>query len=611
MKKVMKFSAFLLAALMLGVTCMTACQKERDKPVPSTSEPIRDTAEPAETPTPEPSGIKEEDKYGGVFVYPWSGDPNTLLYAWLTSGRTNTMSSFLNDKLYVLEEDGSIQYRIADRIDINEDETEYTFHIRQGARWHDGVQITAEDMVWTYGIAEAPDSFLQTGIIGVVRKGEWSLVSEDTFKITLEKRDPLFLSWLQDEFFPQPKHYYDGVPIKDFPTSPQAVKPIGCGPFKFAEYKVGDYLKLVANEDYWAGRPYLDEVYFKIIGGGEYAHIAFENGEISYIEASPEYYPEIKDDNRFIFVEGPSENVANLDLSETRLYKFDKDGNRRPGVNYIGDRAIREAMAYMIPYDEMISKVLRGACERSYSIMCKGGQYYTEEGLNKYTYDLDKANKILDDAGYVDTDGDQIRNWKDGSNIVILCTTFSPGSLMERMGILFAEQLSNCGIASGMKTEEMMVWSEHFLSGMENVKVEDIQSIVYLWEYSGFGSLAGSFAETVTSTGQMSQFLDYDLPGHPIRATIEDEYEPAFLEKQRRIDEIFEQMYNADEATAAELFAEYQRIAINDMIGFIPIGTMLVRDAFQKNVHVEDAMWSLNSNYTLYAPNKIWIEKGS
>ena len=556
-----------------------------------------------------PGDISEEEKYGGTFVFPISKDPNTLLYAWLISGTTNTISSFLNDKLYLLDEEGNFIPRMCTEYDVSDDGLVYTFKLREGMKWHDGTPVTTEDIVWTNNVTKEPDWFTATGVTGIVDVGIWEAVDELTFTVTIDEPDALFLSTLTDNYIPQPKHYYDGLAYGDYPTSEQAVNPIGCGPFRFVEYKVGDYIMLEAFEDFWGGRPYLDTVYFKITGSSQYTQIAFEAGEVSTMGLTPEYYAEIKDDQRFNFVGGLSENVANLSLSDGRMYQFDENGNKK--ALYTGDRAIREAMAYMIPYEEICEKILRGNCERSYSMLPMSMQYSTEEGLTKYTYDLDKANQILDDAGYVDTDGDGIRNWKDGSNIVILCSTFTPGSTQERMGILFAEQLAQCGIASGMKTSESTVWAEHFLSGMDTVDLDDVETIIYFWEYCTYSPYLGEVAQCVTTYGEYSnQYIDYTKPGLPLRETIEQEYEPEYLESQKRVDELFEQIKaSADEEETMTLWQEAQKILLDDMIVQVNIGTMYSYDAFQKNIHVEDAMWSINSNYTVRMAENIWIEK--
>ena len=124
-----------------------------------------------------------------------------------------------------------------------------------------------------------------------------------------------------------------------------------------------------------------------------------------------------------------------------------------------------------------------------------------------------------------------------------------------------------------------------------------------------YGVNAADYIDGWASYGSDSEYIDWSDPDLKPRKTVEEEYEPEYLDAQARVDEIFQQMEGADEATAAELFKEFLQIQNNEMINMIPIGTMYAYDGFQKNVHVEDAMWDLNSNYTVRMTENIWIEK--
>ena len=82
------------------------------------------------------------------------------------------------------------------------------------------------------------------------------------------------------------------------------------------------------------------------------------------------------------------------------------------------------------------------------------------------------------------------------------------------------------------------------------------------------------------------------------------------MESQKRVDDLFEKIKaSADEEETMTLWQEAQKILLDDMIVQVNIGTMYSYDAFQKNIHVEDAMWSINSNYTVRMAENIWIEK--
>lgn len=554
-------------------------------------------------PPPEPKVTAE---YGGTFVWPQGGDPNTLLYAWLQSGWTNRMSTFINDKLFIIDNAGNITYRICDSHSVSDDGLVYTFHVRDGVKWHDGTPVLAGDICWTNNVQHSEDWFmaLQYELPGV-----WEVKDDYTFTVTLEEPDPVFLYSVMDMMFPQPEHYYEGIKPAEFPMSKQATSPIGCGPFKFVEYKVGDYLKMEAFEDFWNGRPYLDEAYIKITGGATYTEVAFEAGEVSAYTTTESFYEEIKDDPQFTFLIGPSTMCAELTLSK-QIARYDDDGQK--ANVYTGDKKIREAMMYMIPYDEIISKILRGACTRSYSIVPADAQWYTEDGITKYTYDLQKANKILDDAGYKDTDGNGIRNWKDGSDIAMKVSYFDPGGVNEAMCILYAEQLAACGIGAVLSTSEQTTWVETFLDekGVEPIDPDKIYTEIYLYYYGGGPGLAYDYWNRYSTYGGQSDFIVWKTGERRSDEELARMYTPDVLENMERVDEIFRKLKTEDSKEAERLFKEMQRIMANDIIWSGPIGTMQRRVAFQSNVKgIEDALWFTNNNYLGFQMEKIWLDQ--
>jgi peptide/nickel transport system substrate-binding protein len=549
-------------------------------------------------------GVKEEDKYGGTFIWAQASDPNTLLYAWITSGWTNRMSSFINDKLFIVNADGSIVYRVCDSHKVSDDGLVYTFHIRDGAKWHDGTPVLASDIVWTNNVQYSDDWFMA---VQTPLPGKWETVDDSTFTVTLDKPDPIFMNMVADILFPQPEHYWADVNHANFFSCDKATKPIGCGPFKFVEYKVGDYLKMEAFDDFWNGRPYLDEAYIKITGSADSTQVGFENGEISALTTTEVYYDEIKDNEKYQFLVGPSTNLCEIDFNGCRQYMSEDINKVKP--LYTGDKAVREALCYAVPYDDIINKILRKACTRSYSVVPSDCQYFTEDGINKYEYDLDKANKVLDDAGYKDTDGDGIREWKDGSPITIAWSYSEAGGTNEQMSILMAEQCNKIGIASALKTEEQKTWVEGLLSP-EKINLDNVTTEASIYYYGGYGNIAYDYKNMYSSSGGQCPYINWNTGEHYDKETLERMFPEDILENQAKLDELFKKMatMNNDDAKAA--FQEIQRIVSNDMHSVIPIGTMERRIAFQSNIRgLDDALWFTNNNYLGFAMEKVWIKK--
>lgn len=606
MKKAIALLIGILMVATLFVGCNDAANGETDETTPeATPETTVSGGLATETQPTDPP--EAEPVYGGTFIVPLSSDPTTLLYAWLFSGVTNRISSFLNDKLFIIDEQGNITYRLCDDMKVSDDGCVYTFHVRDNAMWHDETPVLASDICWTRNVMYDPNWFVA---IQYDIPGTWVAVDDKTFTVTLDEPDPTFLLRVMDVLYPQPEHYWADEDVANYFSCPKATQPIGCGPFKFVEYKVGDYIKLEAFDDFWGGRPYLDQVYFKIIGAEPEQQIAFETGQASMIYTSEDYYEEIKDNPDYQFLIGSSSMIAKIDF-DCNKYNWIDSESRLDTDNelYTGQRAFREALAYMVPYDDIIDKTLRGACVRSYTIMPNDGQYYTEDGITKYYYDLDKANQILDDAGWVDTDGDGIRNWSDGSNMVMAFSYYDAGGDNEHMCVLMSEQLNKCGIACGLTTQEQTTWTESLL-GTQDYDASKLKNIIYAYYYGGRGSYAYDYANKYTTSGLQSSYISWSTGEVLPDDVLQQMYEPDVLASQAELDELFVQMNStSDEEKAAECFAEIQRITGNDIIWGIPIGTMQKRIAFQGNIRgIDDALWFTNTNYLGFAMENIWID---
>lgn len=610
-----KLIAWMLVLIMLA-SVMAACNGNTTPadttPAPGTDAPDPTNAgtEPEESSAPVEDGVPEEEKYGGTFVWAQTGDPNTLLYAWLTSGWTNRMASFINDKLLLIDNEGNITYRICDDVQVSEDNLVYTFHVREGVKWHDGTPVLASDIVWTHTVQFSPDWFMA---LQYVLPGTWETVDDSTFTVTLDTPDPTFLYQVMDNMIPQPEHYWADQEIANYFSCEKATKPIGCGPFKFVEYKVGEYLAMEAFEDFWNGRPYLDAAFIKITGSAQNTQIGFENGEISAITTTEDYYEEIKNDDRFQFLIGPSNSLVQIAFEGSPIKDI---CGRHDDPLYTGDPIIREAIAWALPYDEINDKIMRGASKRSYSMVCTDTQWYSEEGITKYTYDLDKANKLLDDAGYTDIDGNGIRNWKDGSDIKMKCTFYGAGSVNERLSVILVEQLTKLGFGAILSAEEMTTWVDSLLGEQEAIDPDSIKTSFSIYYYGGFGRLALDSVGQTTRNGAQSPYRDWGMQDSTGEVYPEEKLIEVFGEEHMalvtRVEELFDVIKTSDEETASKAFAEIQKIWMEDMkLAYgIPIGTMERRMGFQGNIRgIEDSMWPTNTNTLCYQMEKIWIEK--
>lgn len=613
MKKLKKLIASILcAALLLGTLAGCGNNSNAD---PVTSDNRTDVTNPPQdgADNTNPTEIKEEDKFGGTIVIPGT-DPMTLLY--MIYGNNSIFNNLMNDVLLAVDIDtGEILYRVCESHEVSNDGLVYVFHIRDGVYWHDGVQLTAEDVVWSHDVWQEDDwMYKQSWVI----PGKWEALDEMTVQVTLDQPRSDMLELITRYLVLQPKHAFEGIPYSEFFSCELALHPIGCGPFKFVEYAVGDYIKWEANQDFWNGRPYLDEVVMKVLGGGSEMEVAFETGQIAWTAAlSPSYYNEIKNDtDRYNFYINPK---------GVTYYRLMLDGAYSHSSR-LEDRAVREALAYMVDYDSIINKIFYGCAVKTNSPFANGVRGYAD--VSNYTFDLERANQILDDAGYVDTDGDGIRNIPEnsvcnemfwGQNLAVQLWYVGAGTPFEYLAVLIADAMNECGIAAIPYLLDQGNFLETYLTGdeadQEHIRETMNNAEIVFILTGGYGPFTSEYRylldPNIAQSCEGINNWDQLFPG--IEQTNENYWETQFtgenLENIKKLAALFQEVYSfeGDEEAQMALYREIQDLYMNDLIGSIPICTDWYLRAYQKNVHYEDTMYDPRIT-TGWQMEKLWIE---
>lgn len=283
---------------------------------------------------------------------------------------------------------------------------EYTYTLRDGLVWSDGEPLTAEDVAYT---------------INRSRDEEWINHSSITANLTAEAVDARTLqvtSSVKDPRLPAipmyvvPKHVYEDVSADDLASHDATTDP-GAGPFILKEWKTEQFWRMEANDDYFRGRPVVDEVVFKYYSDQDALVAALQAGEVdasASIEA--DNVSEFAGDDEFTVIYGNQGSFSELSIN--------------PGDNVQGghdpvleDKQIRVAIAHSIDRELLIDRVLDGHGQAAVT-MSPGASPTWDLDLaddEQYLYDIDAANQILDDAGYVDSDGNGTREDKDGADI--------------------------------------------------------------------------------------------------------------------------------------------------------------------------------------------------
>ena len=278
------------------------------------------------------------------------------------------------------DEDGNLNYALADSYEVSDDNLIYTFHLRD-AKFHDGTEVTADDVKYTFErILDPENAASYRAELAVIKSME--VVDEKTISFTLSSPSASFTHYLA---------LPESVILSQAFTESNDIthSPMGAGPFKFVEWASGQYIRLEAFEDYYEeGYPLADGVEFLFYVDGEARTNALMTGDIDIAEniewkdmAMIESNPDLKLDT----IKGPY-MVINFNCNEDSPFS---------------NPLVRQAVSYAINRDAIISTAFSGRGEPIYGFVIQEGFLgYNPETENYYSYDPEKAKELLAEAGY-------------------------------------------------------------------------------------------------------------------------------------------------------------------------------------------------------------------
>ena len=218
-------------------------------------------------------------KSGGTLVYLVQPEPPSLASYISTSGPIGLVAPKIYEGLFDYDNDLNLIPVLAESHSVSKDGKTVTFNLRKGVQWHDGKPFTSADVKFTVLNVlskihpRGPNSFREVSSIDTPDK--------HTAIFNLDNPAPYMLRALSAYESPMvPKHLLEGSDIRN---SALGNKPVGTGPFKFVEWKKGQYIRLDKNENYWRkGFPRLDRIVGRFIPDASTRTAAMENGEVLY-----------------------------------------------------------------------------------------------------------------------------------------------------------------------------------------------------------------------------------------------------------------------------------------------------------------------------------------
>lgn len=324
--------------------------------------------------------------------------------------------------------DGAVLPALAKTWEVSEDGSVYTFHLNEGVTFHDGTDLTAEDVVFSLDRARADDSTnAQKALFAGIASAE--AVDALTVRVTLSEPNgnfPFNMAW------------GDAVIMAPESAATAATAPVGTGPFTFAEWVQGDHVTLTRNEAYWGTAPALAKATFKFISDPNAAFAAMMAGDVDAFPnfPAPETLGQFEADPRFRVIVGSTEGETILAMN-----------NKQPPLD---DIRLRQAISHAINRQDIIDGAMFGYGTPIGTHFAPHNPDYVDL-TGQSAYDPDKARALVGEIGAVPT----------------LRLMLPPPTYARRGGEIIAAHLREVGIETEITNLEWAQWLEQVFSGKD------------------------------------------------------------------------------------------------------------------------------------------------
>ena len=411
-------------------------------------------------PSPETDAPSEDTpSYGGTAIVAIGSDFDVFNELATTSAiGDQVIGHVVFQNLIVYDENLDYAPALADSFGVADDGLSATFRIREGVRWHDGAPVTADDVVWSFDMSMLDETaYPERQALAYVARAERIDERRVRFHFTGVHAEPLadFMYWT-----PMPKHLLENVPPAEMINAPFNRQPVGNGPFRVVSWDANEQIVMEANEDFWAGRPYLDRVVFRVIPEPATAVTELLSGGID------------------LYRNVPPIDMTRLETSEvarplswpTLGFTFLMFNLRDP---LFQDVRVRRALTMATDRQALVDGLVRGYGEVSTG-PAASMQWERNESLEPWPHDPQAAGRLLDEAGWTDTDGDGIRD-RNGRPLRFRITTNIDNTLRQDILVALQSQFREVGIDARARAVEFNTMIDQWMSG-------EFETVVAGWD---------------------------------------------------------------------------------------------------------------------------------
>ena len=436
--------------------------------------------------------------------------------------------------------DFAIEPGLAESWTASDDGLTYTYTLREGLLWSDGTPLTADDVAWTVNTSRDQGWMNHSSITANL---EATAVDARTVTITSSVPDPKLPTM---DVYILPKHIWEEQAAGDI-TTYDALDGVGAGPFTLQEWKSGQSWTMKANPNYWKGAPAIDQVVFRVFTNADAMVAALKKGEIDAANAVPSSaFADLQSAEGIEAIFGTQGSMSELAMNGM-------GGGLGDGHPALQDVDVRHAIHHAIDKQVLFDRVINGYGVQGTTLSVSPDPAWKPAipEAEQYTYDPAKAQQLLDDAGYVDTNGDGVREMPGGGQELVF---------------RYAER-SESEVAASIR-ELITGWLEQIGIGTEVSVVDDTQltDVVASGEYDLF---VWGWTPFVDPDPMLSYFrceqltTSLDSYGYNDANWCSDEYDALYTQQNQELDrtkriELVHQMLRLfyDQSTYVVLFED-------------------------------------------------------
>ena len=382
---------------------------------------------------------------GDMMVIGLLGEPTNMLSFMTMDTSSREVSGNFYVSLLRYDKDMEVEPYAAESFEVLEDGLLLSFTLRQGIRWSDGVELTMDDVEFTYNLMVDPNTPTAYGRDFQIVK-EFRKTGRYSCEIRYDQPFPRSLStWMTDIM---PRHLLEGT---DLHTSPLLRNPISAGPYLMEEWVAGTHLKLRSNPGYFKGKPYIDRLMYRIIPDATTLFLELKGGAVDIVSGlTPQQF-------LYQTSKPPFSSEFNVYQWLGNLYTYMGYNMKSP---LFGDARVRRAISYAIDKEEVMRGALMGQGVSTIGPFKPGTWAYNDK-IEDYGYNPEYALELLAEAGWKPGKSGLLE--RNGVPFSFTLMTNQGNETRIATGIFIQHQLKKIGIEVKLRAVEWAAFQKQFL----------------------------------------------------------------------------------------------------------------------------------------------------